>query len=132
LEEIGMSPRILGSALLGAIACGCAGRQPVAAPAQQAPPAQVAAPAAAPASQPEAVATSAPQASAIATPEATFDASIKPILVQNCMPCHFPGGKMYERLPFDDPTVVRSHPEGVLRRLKDPETRLVVERWIGR
>ena len=30
-----------------------------------------------------------------------FTSQIQPILVKNCSPCHFTGGKMYERMPFD-------------------------------
>ncbi|MEP6948032.1 MAG: hypothetical protein ABI863_02100 [Ginsengibacter sp.] len=31
----------------------------------------------------------------------SFTSQILPILVSHCSPCHFTGGKMYERLPFD-------------------------------
>ena len=37
---------------------------------------------------------------------------------------------MYERLPFDDPAVVRSHSEGILKRLKGDD-REAFERWIS-
>ena len=37
---------------------------------------------------------------------------------------------MYERLPFDDPEVVASHHEGVARRLKEPEEKAALERWL--
>src|SRR5262245_17877397 len=57
---------------------------------------------------------------AAADSRAAFESTVKPILVSSCMPCHFPGGKMYDKLPFDDPTVVASHSEGVLRRIKAP------------
>jgi hypothetical protein len=40
------------------------------------------------------------------------------MLLARCTPCHIPGGKMYERLPFDDAQVVKSHQDGVMRRLK--------------
>jgi hypothetical protein len=36
-----------------------------------------------------------------------FDTQIKPILASKCMPCHFQGGKMYDRLPFDRPETIR-------------------------
>jgi hypothetical protein len=39
---------------------------------------------------------------------------------------------MYASLPFDDPSVVASHSEGVLRRIKDPETRQALETWLGK
>jgi hypothetical protein len=46
------------------------------------------------------------------------------------MPCHFPGGKMYDKLPFDDPDVVASHSEGILRRIKAQEKREPLEAWL--
>jgi pimeloyl-ACP methyl ester carboxylesterase len=53
-----------------------------------------------------------------------FRDRVQPILAQRCTPCHWPGGVMYSRIPFDDPEAVRSHGEGVLRRLEgdDHET----------
>jgi hypothetical protein len=63
-------------------------------------------------------------------PVVTFEAAVRPILARRCEPCHNPGGKMYERLPFDDAEVVASHHEGVARRLKDPEEKAAFERWL--
>ena len=50
-----------------------------------------------------------------------FDPDIKSILKTHCTPCHFPGGSMYARLPFDNPQTIRDHPDGIFRRIKDPE-----------
>jgi len=60
----------------------------------------------------------------------TFDAAVRPILEARCTPCHYPGGKMYDRLPFDQPSVLSSHADGVRRRLKgeDLET---FEKWLA-
>ena len=49
-----------------------------------------------------------------------FDLEIKPIFVSHCQPCHFPGGKMYEKMPFDKAETIRDHQAGILRRIKDP------------
>lgn len=62
---------------------------------------------------------------------AQFEAAVKPILVSSCMPCHFPGGKMYASLPFDDPATVASHSEGILRRIKDPEKKKALDTWLA-
>ena len=59
-----------------------------------------------------------------------FTTTVRPILSARCGTCHDPGGKMYARLPFDDPRVVGSHPEGVLRRLKGDD-RSAVETWFA-
>jgi len=50
-----------------------------------------------------------------------FTTDIQPILQSRCVPCHFSGGKMYVRMPFDNPQTLRDHSEGILRRIKDEE-----------
>jgi hypothetical protein len=87
----------------------------------------VAAPAspAAPAPTPAALVSAAPPR----TPGDAFAQRVRPILATRCDPCHNPGGRMYDRLPFDDPEVVKSHREGVLRRLKG-EDRETVLAWM--
>jgi hypothetical protein len=81
----------------------------------------------------EATALVASPAPASAIPPASADpfrAIVRPILSARCGACHDPGGKMYARLPFDDPRVVASHPEGVLRRLKGDD-REALQRWFA-
>lgn len=46
------------------------------------------------------------------------------------MPCHFPGGKMYEKMPFDQPATVLAHAEGMLKRFKEFRERDLLERFI--
>ena len=48
-----------------------------------------------------------------------FKSTIQPILQKNCSPCHFPGGKMYEKMPFDKGETIISHEEGALKRFND-------------
>jgi hypothetical protein len=59
-----------------------------------------------------------------------FRSHVQPILERRCTPCHFPGGQMYDRLPFDRAAVVRSKPEPLLRRLKVVEEHQAVEEWL--
>ena len=59
-----------------------------------------------------------------------FQTTIRPILSKHCGACHDPGGKMYARLPFDDPHVVASHQEKVLRRLNGADHE-AMQRWIA-
>jgi hypothetical protein len=54
-----------------------------------------------------------------------FTSQIQPILVKNCSPCHFTGGKMYERMPFDKDTTIINHKAGILRRIKGEENALI-------
>jgi hypothetical protein len=79
--------------------------------------------------------SAAPATAAAATPakaagKDSFHETIRPILSARCGHCHDPGGKMYARLPFDDPQVVSSHSAAVLRRLKGDD-RAAVERWLA-
>lgn len=60
----------------------------------------------------------------------TFRSRVQPILERRCTPCHFPGGQMYDRLPFDRAAVVRSKSEPLLRRLKVAEEHRTVEEWL--
>ena len=59
-----------------------------------------------------------------------FTSQIQPILMKRCSPCHFPGGKMYARLPFDQDTTIINHSEGILRRIKTGDDNLVIRSFI--
>ena len=58
-----------------------------------------------------------------------FVSQIQPILVKHCSPCHFPGGKMYERMPFNKDTTIINHEAGILRRIKGEEN-LIIKTFI--
>ena len=99
--------------LVATIAAGaCAGRPP-----------QAAAPAA----------TAPPAVQASATPAAdAFRTEVAPILARRCEPCHNPGGRMYAAMPFDQPATVTAHPEGILKRIKDPAEHAAIASWLSR
>lgn len=54
-----------------------------------------------------------------------FQEEVKPIMIKNCSPCHFTGGKMYDRLPFDQDTTIINHEAGILRRIKGDENTII-------
>jgi hypothetical protein len=57
-----------------------------------------------------------------------FDTQIKPIFQARCQPCHFPGGKVYDHLPFDQPETITRLGEKLFTRIKDKvEQRLIRE-----
>lgn len=62
----------------------------------------------------------------------SFTAHIQPILQQKCNPCHFPGGKMYEKMPFDQARTILEHPEGMLKRIKEGEEGRLMRAFLGR
>ena len=88
----------------------------------------VAAPAPVAAAAPAAVAAP-PGARATAAGPSVFLATVRPRLAERCAPCHNPGGRMYERMPFDEPRVLREHQKGLLRRLKGEDLE-VFQRWL--
>jgi hypothetical protein len=62
-----------------------------------------------------------------------FAATVRPVLAARCAPCHEAGGKMYDRLPFDNSKVVASHRAGVLRRFQGDDRardRAILEAWL--
>jgi hypothetical protein len=64
------------------------------------------------------------------TADGIFAKRISPLLMERCSPCHAQGGKMYARMPFDDEKTVRANPEGVLRRFKGDDRKLLAE-WLA-
>jgi hypothetical protein len=79
---------------------------------------------------PPPVAADVPTPAPTAAAKDLFASSVRPVLLAHCAPCHEPGGKMYAKLPFDEPSVVSSHSAGVLRRLQG-ENREAVEKWLA-
>jgi len=80
---------------------------------------------------PKAVSTPASEpAPAAPARDELFFTTVRPILATRCAPCHNPGGRMYARLPFDDPKVLSSHSTGALRRLKGDD-RATFEKWLA-
>ena len=61
----------------------------------------------------------------------SFDAEIAPIFKQRCVPCHFPGGKMYERLPFDRPATIVKLGERLFSRIKDDRERAAIRKFLA-
>jgi hypothetical protein len=62
------------------------------------------------------------------SPKPNFDSDIKPILQARCQPCHFPGGKVYDKMPFDKPETITRLGTRLFTRIKDEkEQRLIRE-----
>ncbi|MFN0173133.1 MAG: hypothetical protein ACKVU0_00700 [Saprospiraceae bacterium] len=56
---------------------------------------------------------------------------IQPILEKGCSPCHFPGGKMYDPMPFDQAKTILDHKSGMLKRFNKPEEKQLMERFFA-
>lgn len=67
-------------------------------------------------------------ASTTAQAKVDFNTQIRPLLESRCTPCHFAGGKVYERMPFDRPETIKRLGTKLFTRLKDEnEQRLIRE-----
>ena len=74
-------------------------------------------------------------AATVSTPSAPkarvdFDTQLKPIFQSKCMPCHFSGGKMYDRLPFDQPATIRKLGTRLFTRIKEENERRLIEDFL--
>jgi hypothetical protein len=65
------------------------------------------------------------------TTNTTFETGVRPILEKHCQPCHFQGGKMYERLPFDRPATVVTLGEKMFTRIKDEGERAAIRKFLA-
>ena len=74
-----------------------------------------------------------PASSSFVTPvkKPDFDADIKPILQSRCMPCHFQGGKVYDKMPFDKPETVTRLGEKMFTRIKDEKEQRVIREFLA-
>ena len=95
------------------LACG-PGRHP-AGPPLSAPPASEAAPVAPP---------------PVTSPEVGFASDVQPIL-ERCRPCHFEGGTMYDKLPFDNPDTIRSLGTALFTRIKDEREQAIINAFLA-
>jgi hypothetical protein len=74
---------------------------------------------------------SAPAPTTAALRPVDFATQIRPILEKRCQPCHFTGGKMYERMPFDRPQTIHTLGEKTFTRIKDPKEQAVLRAFLA-
>ena len=66
-----------------------------------------------------------------ATARVDFESQLKPIFKAKCMPCHFSGGQVYDRLPFDKPETIRKLGTKLFTRIKDENDRRLIEEFLN-
>lgn len=59
-----------------------------------------------------------------------FTTQVRPIL-ERCQPCHFSGGTMYDRLPFDRPETVRHLGEKLFSRIQKENERKIIREFLA-
>ena len=60
-----------------------------------------------------------------------FETQLKPIFKAKCMPCHFSGGQVYDRLPFDKPETIRKLGTKLFTRIKQEDDRRLIEDFLA-
>lgn len=60
-----------------------------------------------------------------------FDSQVKPILQTRCTPCHFPGGVMHAKLPFDQAQTIRDLGDKLFTRLKDEQEQALLRSFLA-
>ena len=60
-----------------------------------------------------------------------FDTEILPILSAKCLPCHFTGGKMYAKLPFDNPKTIYMLGDRLFTRIKDEREQASIRAFLA-
>ena len=63
--------------------------------------------------------------------ESNFKTDVQPILEHRCTPCHFAGGKMYGKLPFDRPETIARLGEKLFTRIKNEDERAAIRRFLA-
>jgi hypothetical protein len=60
-----------------------------------------------------------------------FNSDVKPILEARCQPCHFPGGVMYERRPFDRAETITALGTKLFTRIKDEGEQRIINEFLA-
>jgi hypothetical protein len=61
----------------------------------------------------------------------SFRSDVQPIFERRCQPCHFPGGTMHAKLPFDEPQTIVTLGTKVFSRIKDEREQAVIRRFLA-
>jgi hypothetical protein len=60
-----------------------------------------------------------------------FFTQIKPILSARCQPCHFNGGKVYDKMPFDRPETIKRLGTRLFTRIKDEHEQELIRAFLA-
>jgi hypothetical protein len=60
-----------------------------------------------------------------------FAANVEPILKSKCQPCHFSGGKVYDKLPFDRPETIKTLGTKLFTRIHDENERKIIREFLA-
>ncbi|HEV7240216.1 MAG TPA: hypothetical protein VGQ36_13335 [Thermoanaerobaculia bacterium] len=64
-------------------------------------------------------------------PPVEFVRDVQPILEKRCQPCHFPGGTMHAKLPFDKPETIHKLGTKLFTRIKKDDEQAVLRAFLA-
>ena len=134
MEPMALERRAGWLAVAGFVAIGCAHartQQTEGQPQPSASPAAAVTPPVATASFAARLGAPTPSRTAPAAAAADFAHDVRPILEKHCQPCHFEGGKMYERLPFDRAETIQRLGTKLFTRIKAEDEQAVIRRFLA-
>jgi len=70
-------------------------------------------------------------AESVANTRVDFESQLKPIFKSKCMPCHFSGGKVYDRMPFDKPETIRRLGKKLFTRITKEHERQLIDDFLA-
>jgi len=73
-------------------------------------------------------AIAAPAAKAVS--KIDFDTQLKPIFEKRCQPCHFSGGKVYAKMPFDRGETIKRLGTKLFTRIKDTSEQELIRQYL--
>jgi hypothetical protein len=60
-----------------------------------------------------------------------FETDLKPIFQARCQPCHFQGGKVYDKMPFDRPETITRLGAKLFTRIKDEKEQRLIREFLS-
>ena len=72
-----------------------------------------------------------PSPSATTPTRVDFATQVRPLLESRCTPCHFAGGTMYQRLPFDRPETIKTLGTKLFSRITDEKERRLIREFLA-
>lgn len=82
-------------------------------------------------STPRAPSSEKPAPVSATTSTVDFPTQIKPMLEAKCQPCHFSGGKVYAKMPFDRPETIKTMGTKLFTRIKDENERQLIRDFLA-
>ena len=75
--------------------------------------------------------TLASTSTALTVKKPDFELEIKPIFQARCQPCHFQGGQVYAKLPFDKPETITRLGTKLFTRIKDEKEQRLIREFLA-